>query len=159
MVFGATELRQIEGGASALAGHDGPGIDYLQLRRADSVQVRHAAGVLAVAGSAACPDADPHIVPVHEANVVEILIAAVQPDGEFRQGDRRRAAAGAFKCATAITRLAFPVAGAVEDAARSCPEPAGPAVRRRQLHRSPWNQRETAIAKNRRTIAGERSRP
>ena len=159
VVIGAAEFWLHEGGAGAPAGYDGARISHLQFRWADSVQVRDAAGVLAVAGTAACPDADAHIVAVDEANVVKIHFAAGWANGEFRQCDWRLATADAFKCAAAVTRLAFPIAGAVEVAASSCPEPTGPSLRSRQLYRSTGGQRETAVAKNRRTIAGERSRP
>jgi hypothetical protein len=117
----ATILWRVKSSTRALARHYRPGVGNLQLRRATFVQVRDAASITAVASATGGSYSNAHVVPVHEAHVVEIL--AVAADGEFRKGDGWDAAAGAHKLAT-VTGVAFSVARSIKGAPSTTPKPA-----------------------------------
>lgn len=156
MLARAAVLGRAKGRAGALARHHRAFLRHLQLLRAARVEVGHAPSVLAVPAPSRCPHAQPHVVPVHEAHVVEVLPL---PDGELRQADRRRTAAGAFERAAAVSGGALADSGVVEVATRSGPEAARPTRRCRQLDCASWWQCEAAVAEDGGAIAGESSRP
>jgi len=116
----ATILWRVKSRARALARYYRSSVGHLQLRRAVFVHVSGAAGRPAVASAAGGPYSHAHVVPIHEAHVIGILIAA---DGEFRKGDGWNAGAGAHKLAT-VTGVAFSVARSVEVATSSSPKSA-----------------------------------
>lgn len=89
-------------------------------------------------------------LPVHEADVIEVL-AAVAAEGELGEG-------GGCGCAStvafhltgaAVAGGACTTAGAVEGAARPAPEPARPARRGLERARAALGQLESGSFKNR----------
>lgn len=156
MLAGAAKLRRIELRARTLARHHRAGaVHHLQLRRAVRVHVRQAPRVLAVAGASRRPDADPHVVPVHQAHVVEVFgFRAGAGDGELHEADRRHPSAGALDSAAAVAGGAVAIAGVIEDAPGSRPEAARPARRRWELDGAAPRQGEAAAAEGAGAVSG-----
>lgn len=96
MVSRATKLGRVECLARALTRDYRATRGDLQLRRAVTVQVGDAPGVLAVTGSAGRLDSHPNVVTVDEAYVVEVFACGTRADRELDQRDRWRAAIGAL---------------------------------------------------------------
>ena len=161
VVAGAAILRRIQRQARTLARHHrAAAVSHLQLRRANTVHVRHAPRVLAVTGSAGSPHTHAHIVTVHQAHVVEVLVAvAGASEGEFRQSRRRNASAAALQSAAAVSGDTFSASGGVEAAPGPGPEAAGPASRRGELDRRTGCQGETAFAEKGSAVAGKCAGP
>ncbi|KAF7817552.1 Leishmanolysin-like peptidase [Senna tora] len=144
---GAAELRRVKRRARALARHHRTPILHLQLCRTLLVQVRNTPCVLAITASSACLHSHPHIVTVHQANVVEILLVARRSNGELHQRHRSSSSQPAFQSA-AVSREAFSLTGVVELAAGSCPEASGPSRWSGELHRGSRSHGKSAVAKN-----------
>lgn len=96
MVPGAAKLRRVKRRARAPARHHLTRIRHPKLRWAVAIQVGHASCVLAVAGSSVCPQPHGHIVTVHQADVIEILVTRGRTYRELRQGNWGCAAPEAF---------------------------------------------------------------
>lgn len=160
MVAAAAVLRRVELRASTLARHHRAApVHHPQLLRAVPVNVRHAAGVLAVPAAAGRPHTEPHIVTVDEADVVEIHGGGAASDGKLHQADRRSPTAGAFQYAAAVAGRAAAVTGAVKIATCSGPETPRPARRRWELYSAAGSQCEAAVAEDGGSVAGECARP
>lgn len=116
---------RVEGEASALARHHPVRVVlHLQPDGAHPVQIAHAPRIAALAGPSERRDRDGEVVPVHEAHVLEVLLA----EGDLGEGRRRCAShAVAVEGTAAVTGGAVAPAGGVEDAVLAAPDAAGPA--------------------------------
>ena len=124
-----------------------------------AVEVGHAPGGVARALARTRDRDDRQVVAVDEADVVEVLTAAL-PQGDLEQRGRRRGAgAAALHPPAAVARLAHARAVRVEHAPRPRPYPPRPPHRRRELDRLPRLKPEPRRGKLRRAGAGERPRP
>jgi len=121
---GTTELLRIKRRTSAFTRRDDScmWIHEPKLVRANRVDVGDAAGVMAITGTSLRFNPHLDIVTVDETHVVEIL-AAVAYKCEFSQSDWWNSAAVTFKNTAAVSGAAVTVAGGVEVAAGTSPEP------------------------------------
>lgn len=148
VLAGATKLRCVKRGTRALARHHHAAAAlHLKLRRTTTVQVRHTPGILAVTGSSGSPHTHPHVVAVHQAHIVEVLVAVTgATDGEFHQRHRRSTSPGALQSTGAVPGDAFSIACTVEFATGPAPEAPGPARRCHQLNRRTGGQGKPTVA-------------